>query len=98
VPALVAAKATVGVAIFIGVAILVFGAVYYSIVTIIVRTRALRPRGRSSRPRLPAPVGVCGPAAGRRAPCVRLHDMYVTRPVSEVSRAAPLESAESGTS
>ncbi len=48
VPALVAAKATVGVAIFIGVAILVFGAVYYSIVTIIVRPSALRPRVRSS--------------------------------------------------
>ena len=38
VPALLAAKITVGVALTIGVAIIVFGAVYFSVITMIVRS------------------------------------------------------------
>lgn len=47
VPPLVAAKATVGVAVVIGVAIIVFGAFYYLLITVLVRlTRPMSPEGR----------------------------------------------------
>lgn len=46
VPALVAAKVTVGVAVVIGVAIILFGAFYYLLITVLVRlTRSILPKG-----------------------------------------------------